>query len=633
MIFASVALAAALSVADADRLAMADRLFNRGDVALARTEYLALRGSSEIDAAELGYRIVECANAVGDKEATRREGEAFVKSFPSSAHADRVRLLTAMAATDASKRLDELRLLDRDDVSGPVRAQALYRMAEATGETALYERSFKSDPGGRIAPYAKIAHATRLLSGSDPAERRKGVAELMDLVYGKNAGVARDALYLAAVHSYREGRYGESSALLRKYAKMHPNDQRSLDVARLTALSELLNGKFASAIAVSVDEADETFLYVKAAASFRLGMKDEARRLSKLYLDSFPDGKNRDAMDLQLARLDFDDLSKTKNANAILAAARKCHSISRSTSDRMLVAWAIENSGDAEGAEAEYAAIAAASPNSGVASEAMYRRAMSLLRREKWAAAELSLAEALSSKSFSLQSRPTALYWRGIAAFRAGHPAEAETYLKEALGGTLAIDERREAKLVVADIDLAAGRTNEAVAAYSELVRNGAVERMSAAKTLAVGKLLSGEDAKICARALVAGNSPQWRQFGYALLGSSEEADGNFSAAAEAYAKCLAEPCVTEAAAPAALKLGLHLVKDGNPVEAEKVLKRAVDLNGGDAEARARAYLGLAEAALLRGDAEAAKGYATYVTVLFEHSAAAPAAKKILEGR
>lgn len=632
MIFAAAVLAASLAVADADRLAMADRLFNRGEAAAARAEYLALRGSREIDAAELGYRIVASANAVGDKEATRREGEAFLKAFPTNAHADRVRLLAAMAAPE-SRRLDELRLIDRDDVDRTVRAQALYRMAEATGDAALYERSFKTDPAGRFAPYAKIAHATKLLAAVDAAERRKGVGELMDLVYGKNAEVAKDALYLAAVHSYREGCYGESSALLRKYAKAYPSDPRAQEVARMTALSELMNGKYAAAIAISGDETDETLLYVKASASLRLDMKDEARRLSRLYLDSFPDGKNRDAMELQLARMDFEDASHSKDPKAILLAAKKCHSLSGASADRMLVAWALENAGDEEGAEAEYAAIAVESPKSRLAADAMYRRAMSLLRRERWAAAELSLAEALSSEALGARRRTSALYWRGIAAFRAGHPAEAETYLKEALGGTLAIDERREARLVVADIDLAAGRTNEAVAAYSDLVRNGAVARMSAAKTLAVGKLLSGEDSKTCARALAAGNSPQWRQFGYALLGSAEEADGNLSAAADAYAKCLAEPCVTDAAASAALKLGLHLVKDGNPAEAEKVLKKAVDLNDGDREARARAYLGLAEASLLRGDTESARGYATYVTVLFENSAAAPAAKKILEGK
>ena len=107
--------------------------------------------------------------------------------------------------------------------------------------------------------------------------------------------------------------------------------------------------------------------------------------------------------------------------------------------------------------------------------------------------------------------------------------------------------------------------------AYAELVREGALERMGAAKTLSVGRLLSGEEARMCAKALTANGAPEWRQFGFALLGDVETAEGNFTAAVDAYRKCLAEKCVTEAAAPAALKLGLFLVRDGEPIEAEAV--------------------------------------------------------------
>ena len=629
-VLAAIFAAASLAVTAHDRLAMADRLFNRGEAAAARAEYKALLGAKDIDASELAYRLAASASAAGDKAATRSEGTAFLKTYPSSPHADKVRLLVALAGSD-TERLSELKLLDRDDAPPAVRAEALYRMAEATGDVALFERSFKIDPSGRFAPYAKIAHATKLLENADPVERRRGVAELMDLVYGKDEKIACDALYLAAVHSYREGRYGESSALLKRYVKLHPGDARAADVARLLALSELMDGRYAAAIAASANESDETFVYVKAVASFKMEMHDEATRLSRKYLEDFPQGGNRAAIELQLARVEFDDTVKTNDGKAILAAAKRCLALSGAASDRMLVAWALERNGEIEKAEDEYSAVARDFPKSALAADALYRRAMSLLRREKWSAAELSLAEALLSGKLDRQRESTAMYWRGLAAFRVGHGEEAAEFLRKAMEGGIAIDERREARLVLADIDIAAGRTNEAVKAYAELVREGALERMGAAKTLSVGRLLSGEEAKMCARALAGNASPEWRQFGYALLGDAEDAEGNFTAAVDAYRKCLAEKCVTEVAAPSALKLGLFLVRDGEPVEAEEVLKRAVELNKANNVARAASYLGLAKAALLRDDTESARGYATVIATLFENTPSAAEAKEILK--
>jgi len=628
--FVAALAAASLAVSAADRMAMADRLFNRGETKAARAEYVALKGVVGIDKCELAYRLVASASAAGDKAATRTEGAAFLSAYPSSPHADRVRLMRALAGT-AAERAAELKILDRDGVPAAVRAEALFKLAEASDDVALYERAAKTDPAGRFAPYAMFRHARKLIDDGDKAVRRKGLAELVELAYCKDDAVARDALYTAATHSYREGRYGECSALLRRYRKLHPGDSRAADAARLEAKSELMDGKYASAVALSADESDETFVYVKAAASFRLELYDEARRLSRKYLADFPQGANRAAVELQLARLEFGDAAKAGDGKAAESAARRSLSVSGAAEDRMRVAWALEKNGETERAEEEYAAVARDCPKTALAADALYCRAFSLLRREKWQAAELSLAEALASGKLPADRKSPALYWRGIAAYRSGHSAEAAPLLVEALAGGLAIDERREAKLVLADIDFAAGRTNEAAVAYAELVRQGALERMGAAKTLAVGRLLSGEDAKACGRALAANKASEWRQFGYALIGDAEEADGNFTAAADAYGKCLAEKCVTEAAAPSALKLGLYFVRDGQPDEAEKVLKKAVDLNSGNGEARAAAYLGLAKAALLRGDGESARGYATVVVSLFENTPSAAEARGMLK--
>ena len=109
------------------------------------------------------------------------------------------------------------------------------------------------------------------------------------------------------------------------------------------------------------------------------------------------------------------------------------------------------------------------------------------------------------------------------------------------------------------------------------------------------------------------------------------ETEGNFVAAGDAYEKCLAEDCATEAAASAAVKLGGYLLRDGRLREAETAYKRAVELNASDDEARAAAYLGLAKVARAKDDDDAARGYATVVSTLFEKSASAAEAKEMMK--
>jgi tetratricopeptide (TPR) repeat protein len=224
-----------------------------------------------------------------------------------------------------------------------------------------------------------------------------------------------------------------------------------------------------------------------------------------------------------------------------------------------------------------------------------------------------------------------ALYWRGIAALRLGHEAEGAERLTEALDASLPLDESREARLMLADIDLRKGRVAEAKSAYAKLVEEGACSRMSAAKILAVGKLLDGEGAKICASALIRNDSAEWRQAGFALLGKSEEASGSYTAAVAAYRSAMAEKAKVEDVADAALRLGKLELKGGEYEKAEKTLKKAVELNSSDTRRRAEAYVALAQTALAKGDKKAARGYATVVTALFDDEEFCAEAGKILE--
>ena len=322
--------------------------------------------------------------------------------------------------------------------------------------------------------------------------------------------------------------------------------------------------------------------------------------------------------------------SAANDAAKTIESAKRGFGLSKLASDQLRLAWAYEKAGKPVEAAAEYAQVAERYPGTSEAAEAMYRKAMIDARDANWSAAELALAEALSGDKLGAH-RAEALYWRGVAAMNLGHETEGAAFLEQAVEAGLGLDEAREAKLMVADCDYRAGRLARATSAYRNLVREGACERMSAARVLAVGKLLDGEEAETCARTLTKNAAAEWRQAGWALLGALEEKREAYAAAIGSYRKCLAEKAKTEEMSAAALCLGRLEFRAGEREAADRTLKKAIELNAADARARAEAYLLLAKNAGAQGDWKSACAYATVVTSLFDDAALCAEAKKILE--
>ena len=131
---------AAIAVLPADRLAMADRLFNRGECAAAKVEYAALRGEKSIPAEELLYRLAECDRVLGNSAEARKAYGELLDKFPTSARADRARLMRALAGTP-EERSSELKVLDSDRVAPDIRAAALYYLGSAANDPELLAQS------------------------------------------------------------------------------------------------------------------------------------------------------------------------------------------------------------------------------------------------------------------------------------------------------------------------------------------------------------------------------------------------------------------------------------------------------------------------------------------------------------
>ena len=620
----------AVAVAPSDRLAMADRLFNRGEFAAAKEEYVALAGEKEIAADVLAFRRIYCDYQLGNKTAVRKDGEVFLKMFPASENANEVRYFRAMSA-EGQDRINELKALDVDAVPASRRAAALCELGKLTNDADAFGRAQKLDPKGPLALYAKYYHAVLLSSSKEPATRKKAIEELLDVAFGKDKTIAESALYSAACLTFSDKRYSEAVALARQYLRKEPTDKAKIRQLRsIAAVSEYNSGKYSSAVEFCGDEKGEEFDMVRALAYDRYGDKVKSLEFAKLYLERYPQGSHRKEIEVLIARADFAAAEKGADTKKQLESARRASELSGTAGDMLRYAWTLEKAGEAVKSEEVYESVAAKFPKSAEAADAMYRRGLSLARRDQWSGAELSLAEALDSSAITADRKALALYWRGVACMRLDHQVKAVGFLKAALAEKLPPDEEREAKLMLADIDYAAGRKEAAVAAYAELVRFGAADRMSAAKTYSVGRLLGPDEAKICADALVKSASAEWRQAGFALLGDVEEKRGNSAAAAAAWEKALAEDVTTESKASASLKLGLYETAKGVVDAAEKHLALAIKLNSKDGEARSRAYLALAKCAIARNNDEDARKYATVVVTLFEKTASAVEAGEIL---
>lgn len=610
---------------------MADRLFNRGAYKEARAEYAELINSKALAEDELLYRYAECERAMGRADSARRTYGVILSRHPASRHADRARLSRALLVKDEGERISELRLLDTDRVPADIRASALYHLGVATGDAAVFARCAEVSPEGKYAPYAKLRMASALATSKEPAERAKGVAVFLEIADGPDGEFAEEALYLAASSCYGDRRYGEASSLLGRYIKRWPAGRHAADALKIRAWCDYLEGRYADVIAECGDGSTDDTAFLLASAHHLSGDAAKAKSFFEAYLEKFPQGRYRKEVELPLARLGFTSAEKSGDMSRALDFARRAAAVSGLAGDRLRVAWALERCGASDDAEREYLSIAADFPGSSEAAEAMLRKALADLREERWSAADLALAEALGGR-LDQRRRGEALYWRGVAAVRLDHAEEGAGFLRKAVESGLGLDQSREARLLVADCDFNAGRIDAAKGAYATLVREGAAARMSAAKTLSVGKLLfPGEESAICARTLAGSDAPEWRQAGYALLGAVEEERKSYAAAVEAYRKCLAEPCKTEDLPRAAARLGALETANAEWDAAEATLKRAVELNSDSVSARAEAYFHLAEIAVAKSDPATARKYATVVVMLFENTSWAAKAKALLE--
>ena len=583
-------LAAALALAPADRLQMADKMFAKGLYSDAAREYGALRGEKTISETDIMFRVAECARMLGhEKESVPVYEKLLLRDIPPA-----------------------------------MRGVALYRVACAKNDPALFLDCEKTDPKGRYAVFARLKRALILAKSDKPEQRREATGIFLDLSLSPEKSVAEEATYAAASLAYGDKRWKEAAILFGRLAKDYPDSARNA-VARVPrAWSAFLSGRYTDCLIACGDAKEDDLAYLRGAALMALDRREEGIAALAKYVEMHPEGRYRAAADLPVQRARFDAAVKKGDTAGAVQAAKLAAAASSSPSDALRLAWAHERAGAAAEAHAEYSRIAEKWPNDPAAGEALFANALAELRAGNWSAGDLALEETL--KRFpKLPRRNEALYWRGIAAVRLGHDAEGVARLKEALALGLSLDQAREANLLVADSDARAGRTAEAAKRYAELLEKGASDRMSAVHLAAVVKLLAGQGewkaALAGARALTArSGDPAFVQVAAAREGQALEGLAMYDEAIAAYRRAFAVKADTEEGAAASVALGCLEYRKGELDAAERTLTDAIQRNAGPEglKARAKAYRTLADVCRAKGEALKAKGYETVLKELFD---------------
>ena len=582
--------AAALALAPADRLQMADKMFAKGLHAEAAREYAALRGEKTISADDVMFRIAECDRLLGrEKEALAAYEKLLLRDLPKT-----------------------------------MRAVVLYRVACAKDDVAQFLECEKIDPQGRYAVFARLKRALLLAKSERSDARREAMGLFLELSASPEKSVAEEALYAAATLAYGDKRWNEASILFGRLMKDFPQTPRAATARVPRAWSSFLSGRYTDCLIACGEETDDDSSYLRGAALLALDRREPGLSELAKYLETHPQGRYRAVAETPVQRARFEAAVKRGDTAAAVQAARLAAAASDTPADALRLAWAHERAGAADEARAEYRRIARKWPTDPAAGEALYADALAELRAGNWSAGDLALEETL--KRFpKFAHRGEALYWRGVAAIRLEHDAEGAARLEEALKSGLSLDQSREANLLIADVDARAGRTAAAAKRYAPLLTAGAADRMNAVHLSAIVKLLAEnaewEAVLAGAHALAArSGDPAFVQIAAVREGQALEGLARSDEAIAAYRRAFSVKADTEEGAAASVALGQLEYRKGDYGAAEKTLEDAVARNAGPEglKARAKAYRTLADVCRAQGKALKAKGYETVLKELFD---------------
>lgn len=291
-----------------DRLALADRLFQKGMYSEAADEYEALLAAKELSRDDVLFRLGESRRLLKQDAKALAAYSSLLSECPGSKLAYRTRLQKALLSP-VDARIAELRKLGAEGTPADVRAAALYHLGlalEKPGNNAealaAYDQLAKVAPQDRYAAYGRLRSAALMSASPDAAVRRQALGTYLELADAKDVALAEEALYFAARQSLADGRNDESATLFRRLAQKYPSGARAADAEVPAAWANYSSGRFNEALALAQAAAERTgrddreeALYLRAAALAGLERRAEAVTAYTAELKEFPAGRYADA--------------------------------------------------------------------------------------------------------------------------------------------------------------------------------------------------------------------------------------------------------------------------------------------------------------------------------------------------
>ena len=430
---AALPLVAQLSSAlPADRLALANQLVKRGLYAEALKEYEAIRQAKGVPHDEVLFKLGEAyrKSTPPKTAAALKAFEDLLRECPTSRYVDYARLNKAMLQGEPA-RTKELQELDRPGASEQIRATALYYLGEMSEKVQkssdaiqYYLKAADVSPTNEVARLARLRSASLLAVSPDAANRRRAQTIYLDMAGSMDVHLAEESLYFAGMLSYREGRYGEASALFHRLAVRFPDGDYVRESLIYASWANYLSGRYTEALQLAAsgrEQGHEDAVYLTAASLKMLERKMDALAAYTEYLQKFPKGRYVDSAWFERLTI----LAAQNDSKAVLDELARRGDPPVKTADR---AWSY-------GCEAaiavtnfplaiEYARLIAVHKESPYAPNAVHRLAWLLEKTGDWgraAAAYRMMAKHWPENPLA----PQTLFLAGVAETKAGRPEQA----------------------------------------------------------------------------------------------------------------------------------------------------------------------------------------------------------------
>lgn len=418
------------SALPADRLALANQLSRRGLYAEALKEYEAIRNDASLPRDEVRFRMGEAYRHVNRPKDALAAYDEILKKYPQSRYVDYARLNRALLL-DGQARVNELSALNHKGAPLQIRVNALYWLGEAAekannAKAAIdwYQKAVELSRTNDVARLANLHRASLLAASNEADDRRRAQAIYLDMAEDKDRELAKEAIFLSGMLSYRMGRYLEAASLFSRLSAQFPNSDRTKESAIFSAWSNFLSKHYSETLKIAVplrDAGNEDAHYLVASSLRYLERRADAIAAYDAALKAFPNGVHRDSEWFE--RLSV--LASDGNHRAVLAAlAERPHppekTAARAWSYGCEAAIAVTNFPQA----IEYARLVAQRPDEKTAVTAVHRLAWLYEKTGDWARSAQEY-RMLAEKWPESKIAPQALYLAGVAETKAGRPEQA----------------------------------------------------------------------------------------------------------------------------------------------------------------------------------------------------------------